>query len=328
MTPKQLLADISAGKFAPVYYFYGEEDFRMIEAEKYIAAQFISSKLHLTNYRRFDGKRISCADLMAELSVFPMLGERQMFAVSNIQHYKPTELERILKMLSPEDKNRVVVLSTPSAKKPKKDAAILKKMNQLAVVIEFKQLTPKESEEFIIARLRKAGFTIERDALTLLVELLAGNRGAAESEIEKLINYKTGGETITAEDIRTVAGGYQTYEVWDIGEYVVTGNTKQALSLVRKMISEGNTATSILFFLARHLVGLYLVQNNKPLDSSQRWLAYRYKAHAGVYSNARLEKMIVQVAKTDAELRRSKVKPERLLEMFILQLAGERSAHG
>jgi hypothetical protein len=37
--------------------------------------------------------------------------------------------------------------------------------------------------------------------------------------------------------------------------------------------------------------------------------------------------MIMQAAKTEGMLRRAKVKPERLLEMFILQLAGERTAH-
>ncbi len=327
MTPKQLLADISTGKFASVYYFYGEEDFRMIEAEKYIAAQFISSKLHLTNYRRLDGKRTPCADLLAELSVFPMLGERQIFAVTDIQHYKPTELERILKMLSPEDKNRVVVLSTPSSKKPKKDAAILKKMNQIAVVVEFKQLTPKEMEEFVVARLRKAEFGIDKDALKLLIELLSGNRGAAESEIEKLINYKSGADKITVEDIRAVAGGYQTYAVWDIGEHVVSGNTKQALNLIRKMLSEGVQAATILSFLSRHLIDLYIVKNNKSLEPSRRWLAFRYREKSGVYSNVQLERMIVQSARTEGQMRRAKVKPERLLEMFILQLAGERTSH-
>ncbi|PWB74208.1 DNA polymerase III subunit delta, partial [candidate division GN15 bacterium] len=316
MTPKQLLADITAGKFAPVYYFYGDEDFRMIEAEKFIAGHFISAKLHLTNYRRLDGKRTSCADLMAELSVFPMLGERQLFAVTDIQHYKPTELERILKMLSPEDKNRVVVLSTPSSKKPKRDAAILKKMNQIAVVVEFKQLTPAESEEFIVARLRKSGLAIEKNALKLLVELLAGNRGAMDSEIEKLVNYKAGAEKVTVEDIQAVAGGYQTYAIWDIGDFVVQGNTKKALSLIRKTLSEGVQATTILSFLTRHLIDLYLVQNNKPLEPNRRWLAYRLRDKAGIYKSQQLERMIVQAAKTEGELRRAKVKPERLLEMF------------
>ena len=327
MTPKQLLADISAGKFAPVYYFYGDEDFRIIEAEKFIAAQFISAKLHLTNYRRLDGKRTTCADLMAELSIFPMLGERQLFAVTDIQHYKPTELERIVKMLSPEDKNRVVILSTPSSKKPRKDAAILKKMSQIAEAVEFKQLTAKESEDLIVARLRKSGLTIERDALKLLIELLAGNRGAAESEIEKLVNYKAGTDKVTVEDIQAVAGGYQTYAVWDIGEFVVQGNTKQALSLLRKMQSEGVPAATILSFLSRHLIDLYLVQNNKQLEPSHRWMAFKFRDKTSIYSNSRLEQMIKLSAKTEGMLRRAKVKPERLLEMFILQLAGERTSH-
>ena len=156
-----------------------------------------------------------------------------MYVVSDIQHYKPTDLDRILKMISPDDKNRLIVLRTPSAKKPKKDAAILKKLGEVAVLVEFKQMTVEEMGNLITLRLNKANLKIDRNALKILLELLSGNRGAAESEIEKLINYKSTGDTITPEDIQNVAGGYQTYVVWDIGNHVVKGDTKKALSLVR-----------------------------------------------------------------------------------------------
>jgi len=328
LTPQKLLADISAGKFSPVYYFYGDEDFRIVEAEKYISSQFLPGQLLMTNSKRIDGKRTPVAELLAELSVFPMLGERQVFVVTDIQHYKPNDLERILKILTPPDKSRVIMFSTPSSKRPKKDAAILRKMNEAAEVVEFKQLTLLEMENLVAARLGKGSIKIERDALKLLTELLAGNRGAAESEIEKLVNYKASGETVTLEDIRTIAGGYQTYEVWDIGHHVVKGQTQKALSLIRRMISEGNTATGILYFLSRHLISLYLVQNNKPLEPTQRWMAFKYREQTGVYDNARLEQMIIQVVETDAQLRRAKVKPELLLEMLVLQIAGERPRRG
>ncbi len=109
-TAQQLVNDIAAGKFKPVYYFFGPEDYRIIEAEKFIATQFLPGTQRSTNYRRLDGRKTGAADLINELAAFPMLGEKQVIAVSDIQHYKPTDLQKILKMFSPTDPNRVIVL--------------------------------------------------------------------------------------------------------------------------------------------------------------------------------------------------------------------------
>jgi DNA polymerase III delta subunit len=86
-TPDDLQKLVRAGKYKPVYYFFGEDDYRIIEAEKYLVGQFIPEAQRITNYRRFDGKKMRCDDLLSELAVYPMLGERQVFAVKNIQSF-------------------------------------------------------------------------------------------------------------------------------------------------------------------------------------------------------------------------------------------------
>ena len=67
----------------PAYYFFGTEDYRIVEAEKYVARQFLPDRQLVTNYRKIDGKKTSCSDLLAELSSLPMLGERQVFGVTS-----------------------------------------------------------------------------------------------------------------------------------------------------------------------------------------------------------------------------------------------------
>ena len=81
-TPKKLVDDVTGGKFRPAYYFYGPEEYRLLEAIKFVAHQFLPKKQLTTNFRRLDGRRTKCDDLIAELSVFPMLGERQVPKVS------------------------------------------------------------------------------------------------------------------------------------------------------------------------------------------------------------------------------------------------------
>lgn len=329
MTPTKLLADIQAGKFAPAYYFYGSEDHRMMEAQKYLAGQFLPNKQLATNYRRVDGRRTSAADLIATLSVYPMLGERQVFVVTDIQHYKKEDLTRIAKLMTPPDPNRVLVFVTPAAKKPKKDATIFKVLSPLVKAVEFNKLTQEETAAQITGKLGKLSLKIDARALKLLTEMIAGDHGALTAEINKLANYKQPGETISEQDVRTMTSGYQVFQMWDVGNHITTGNGTQVLTCLRTMIAEGNSPTAILYFIGQHFVSLYLVKNGKPVpDAKRQWLANQYRQQARGFSADQLERIVLQIADTDAQLRRlpPHVKPEMILESLAMQLVSSKGA--
>ncbi len=320
MTPQKLFADISSGHFKPVYYFFGSEDFRIVEAEKYIAHQFLPRPQVSVNYRRIDGKRTSCADVIAELSVYPMLGERQVVAVTDFQSYKPTEIDRILKLLSPPDPNRVVIFSSPSTKAPKSKSAFLRKIAATAESVEFKRLMPEEMRRTIVARLGKAQMTIEPDALDLMVELLDGNRGAAEAELGKLIDYKEAGQAVTSDDVGQIAAGFQVHNVFRLADDVIAGDRVKVLHEIERLMAGGNSPTGILYFLGQHFITLYLFKNGRPLEANRRWLRGKFREQADRYKSEQLESIILEIARADSQMRRSSVKPELLLEQLIVKL--------
>ncbi|MDZ4723595.1 MAG: DNA polymerase III subunit delta [candidate division Zixibacteria bacterium] len=320
LTPKQLLNDISAGKFKTAYYFYGSEDYRIVEAEKYIAREFLPDKQLMTNYRRFNGRKVSCVEILSELSVYPMLGERQVFGITEFQSYKPTEIERILRLLSPPDPNRLVIFSSPSARAPKWDSAFIKNMAESATVIEFKKLTSVETESVIISRLTKLGYTITRDALDRLLDAVAGNRGALEGELEKLRDFKGDDKTIALDDVRAVTSGFQTYIVYSLADDVIAGKTTAALKNLHYLLLEGSTPTSIVYFLGEHFTNLYLVKNGKSLTSRFAWKAKDYRPQAQSFSNENLEKILIEIASVDSQLRNSPPSAALLLETLAINM--------
>lgn len=322
-TPGEFLKEISSGKFQPVYYFFGEDDYRIIEAEKYLASQFIPDLQLITNYRRFDGKKTACADLQAEIAVYPMLGEKQLIAVTNIQNYKKEDIDKILRMLTPVDPNRIVVLSSPADKAPKKKSAFYRNMTTAVMSIEFNKLTDIEVRRMVHRKLEKNNLKIDPEALTLLTELIAGNRGALEAEADKLLNYKEEGQTVTLEDIREVAAGYQAYTVFTLADHIIEGQSKKVLQQIEKLIADGNSPTGILYFLGLHFISLYKVKNNKQLEAHRRWLTYRFRSQAEKYENEQLEDILIEIARTDADLRKGKLKPALVLEALALKLTGE-----
>jgi DNA polymerase-3 subunit delta len=267
-----------------------------------------------------DGSKTKCTDLLAELSVYPMLGERQVFVVSDFQRYKPTEIDRVLQMLEPADPNRVVILTSPGSRTPKRSSAFFKKVSKAAESIEFGRLTQGETAGFVKRKLDRAGITAQPKALNILVELIAGNRGALEVELEKIIDYKAPGQELTVEDVRTVTSGYQVYSIFELADEIVQGNQARVLKHIHSLLAEGNSPTGALFFLGQHFISLYLVKNGKALEPYRRWLTSKFREQAENFDNPQLEQAILEVARVDAALRRERQKPQPVLEQLALSL--------
>jgi DNA polymerase-3 subunit delta len=324
MTPGELAKAISSGKFQSAYYFFGSEDFRMVEAEKFVAQRFLPESTLTTNFRRIDARKTKLPDLIAELSVYPMLGERQMFTIIDFQGYKPTELKRLTALLTPPDPNRVILFMTPSARAPKKNSALVKNMAQLAIVVEFNKLGDSEAGGNITAKFTKAGLTIEPDALARLIQMLAGSRGALVSETDKLINYKAGdpggANVVTLADIQTVVAGHEIYSIFDLADLIIAGNLPKALKLVDRLLGEGGSATGLLFFVTQHFLTLYNLKNGKPLEAYRKFLTRQFSEQAAKFSMAEMEGAIVALADTDAELRQQRISGRLALEGLIVSL--------
>jgi DNA polymerase-3 subunit delta len=320
LSPKKLHTDVAKGEFKNLYYFFGPEDYRISEATKYVAQQFLPDRQVATNFLRLDGRKTRCADLIAELSVFPMLGERQVFAVSSFQSYKPTEVERILKLLVPADPVRIVILTSPSDKTPKKNSAFFKKVSLVANCVEFPRLDRDSATMQVSSKLSKAGLEIEPQARDILVSLLAGNRGALDSEVAKLIDYKEPGGTITVADIEQSAAGYEVITVFQLGGEIAGGDHLRVLQRVKRLLREGGTPTGILFFLGQHFMSLYLVKAGKSLEPNRRWLEREFRPQAAGFSLAQLERAIQLIAQADADLRRKRTPPELVLDQLVLQM--------
>lgn len=322
ITPRTLRTEVSAGKFHPAYYFYGADDYRIVEAEKYLVHSFMPDMQKLTNCRKMDGRKASCTDVLMELATLPMLGEKQAVIVSNIQSYKPTEVDKILKLLTPPDPNRLVILTSPVAKAPKSKSAFVNKMEKLVQVVEFKKIAQADVQKIISSRLQKAEIGIEPLALTLLSELVAGSLGPMEAEINKLINYKQAGETVTESDISAVCSGYAKYSIFALADEIVAGRTKMVLQMIGKLITDGNPPFVIASLLQAHFISLYLVKAGKKPLGNRTFLVPKFRQQAGQYDQSRLEQIIIEIAATDAEFRQQALKPEAALEILALKMIG------
>lgn len=324
-SPGELLKNVSAGRFKPAYYFFGAEDFRITEAIKFLASKFLPESERATNFRRLDGRKTSVADLIVELSSLSLLGDRRVVAVSNFQSYKPTEWKKVLVLMEGSDPTRLVVFSSPSSVLSRGRAAFVKKaffkgVSKVAETVEFNRLTPREMAPKVRSRLGKADIKIDPKALQLLTEMLAGSHGGFQSEIDKLIDFKSSGETVTIDDIRKVCSGYEVFNIFDLADSIIAGQTKLVLKMINRLLADGNGPVTIGILLQQHFMSLFLVKGGRNPLGNRQWLANKFRGQAVQYTSERLEQIIRDIARCDANMRGGDLKPEAALEMMVLGL--------
>jgi DNA polymerase-3 subunit delta len=325
VSPEKLLQSITAGKFKPAYYFFGEEDYRIAEAIKFLARKYLSEAEFRTNFLRFDARKISTRDLISELCSLSLLGDKRVLVVANFQSYKPNEWKAILAALAQPDATRLVIMTSPSSVLVRGRGAFVKKVFFKGVsgaieTVEFNRQTPAEMAGQVKRRLRRADLEIDSDALRLLTEMLSGNRGGFQGEVDKLINYKQSGETVTVDDIKQICCGYEVFNIFDLADRIVERQTRLVLKMVDKLLSDGSSPVMIGILLQQHFMNLLLVQGGHNPMGNKAWLKSKFLQQAGRYDAARLEQIVCDIARCDADLRGGNLKPEPTLEMLVLGL--------
>jgi DNA polymerase-3 subunit delta len=330
VTPNDLIKELDKGKFKPVYYFYGPEDYRIKEAEKAVVRKFLPKSLLKTNHTTLSASKQKIDDILTELSVFPMLGENQIFTISDIQNFSPQDIEKIFKLLSPPDPNRVVILTSPSSKTPRKRSKALNILTSKAAAIEFGKFSGDRSAKKALAMLKEYEIEIEPEALNILVMLAGGDMGGLVSEINKLVDYVGPSGKITKADVAAVGSDYQVFQVYELADHIAHRDLDKALDTLSFLMRKGETVSRLLFWMSEHFIDLYLVQNDKPLSPGKAAISWKYKKQVANFTNSQLEEIIRLMADADTSAR-SNIKPERMIiEKLIFEICGMeiKGSHG
>jgi DNA polymerase-3 subunit delta len=120
-------------------------------------------------------------------------------------------------------------------------------------------------------RLSRHGLKADNAAAALLAERIEGNLLAAHQEIEKLALLLPAGE-LTAETVMESVADSARYDVLQVGEAAMRGQTSRALRIVEGLHAEGIDATLVLWAVNKDLQWIlkaqHLMENGHNADSA------------------------------------------------------------
>jgi len=297
---EEILRDISARKFAPVYFLHGEEAFFIDKIEDTIEKHALTEGEKGFNQTILYGKDVDPLTLLDYLRRYPMMSERQVVILREAQ-----EMKGINELLSYVENPMPTTLFVVCFKHKKYDMStkLGKALKAKATVFEAKKLYDNQVADWINSYCKTQGMSIEPKAAALLAEYLGTELSKVANEIGKLALNLSKGTAVTEKHIETYVGISKDFNVYEL-QKAFAGRDLKKIALIRHYF-EANirknplivTISSLFSFFSKVYM-LHFVKSSsdaekvKTLELRSDWFLKDYKLAAGNYTPAQTRKIL------------------------------------
>lgn len=336
---KALHAALKKRVFDPVYYLFGEDDFLKEQQTRDLIAAAVDPATRDFNLELRRASELDAEALDALLSTPPMLAERRVVVLRDVDKMKKAARTLLDRYLARPAHDTVLVLVSPSGAKADKT------LSERATSVEYAPLTGDRLPRWVAYHAQHVlGRTITPEAVALLVEAVGGDLAQLAVELEKLSSYTT--ETIDERAVSDVVGVRRGESLGDLLDAVAAKDASTALALVPIVLQlPKTTAVSIVMALTVQTLALGHGEATLAAGTSQRALFNELMAllkdtgafphrpwgeavnvwtkHAARWTAADIDAALHALLATDAALKETRLSsPEQLLATLVLALCG------
>ncbi|MFL5621007.1 MAG: DNA polymerase III subunit delta [Gemmatimonadaceae bacterium] len=339
---KALHAALKSRVFDPVYYLFGEDDFLKEQATRDLVEAAIEPSTRDFNLETRRASELDTETLDALLSTPPMLAERRVVVLRDVDKLKKGARTLLDQYLARPAHDTVLVLVAPSGVKPDKA------LSANATVVEYAPLTGDRLPRWVSYHAQHMlGRAITPEAVTLLVEAVGGDLAQLAVELEKLASYAT--ETIDEHAVADVVGVRRGESLGDLLDAIAAKDVDTAIGLISIILQLPKTnAVSIVMALTVQTLALGFGEATLAAGTSPRGLFNEFMAllkdtgafpfrpwgeavnawtkHASRWTAAEIDAALHALLAADAALKETRLSsPEQLLTTLVLALCSRSS---
>ncbi len=279
---------------------------------------------------RFAGKEIDFKTVIDELRTVSMWGDRRMVIVDDADDFVSDHRSALEKYVEAPAKKSVLVLQVKSWPKTTR---LAKQLAQSGLDIECSELKGAALSKWLVDTAKEAHHvTLQRDAAALLIELIGEELGMLAQELDKLATFVGPKQTITAEAVRGLVGGWRTETTWAMTDGVRDGHLAEALHALDQLLDAGEAPLKLLGgigFVFRKLAYATELSRSQPLPQALKdagvfprdvTAAEQYLRRMG---RAKAERLLHMLVSIDSGLKGSNPLPDRVqMEHLLFRLSG------
>ena len=329
-----LKQDLKNHTVGSLYVIGGEEAYLK---QHYLAAldkEVVDETFRDFNYTVFEGASLTAEDLRDTVDSFPMMAERRMIVVKDLDIFKPTaalkdELPAILSDL-PEFVCLVFYYDTRELK-PDKRTKLYASIAKTGCIANFSQLERHDLIPWVKRHVRAAGKQIDNDTCDYLLFICGTSMTNLLSEIEKACAHSAT-DSVKKSDIDAVCTKVLDAVTFDLTDAITAQRFDRALGLVQELIAQKNEPIVLLAAVARHMQRLYAArlaleahssetQLMELLGSKSPYYARKMQQSAAQLSVKWLRRAVLLCGESDVAMKSAGSDRQKVLELLLLQLA-------
>jgi len=243
---EQILADLRAKKYAPIYFLMGEEPYYID-----VLSDFIQNHVLDDSEKEFDqtilyGKEVDINMVINAAKRYPMMGGYQVIIIKEAQLIK--EWDNLVHYISNPLKSTILVFCYKYGTPDKRKKWFLDVRNT-AVVFESTKLRDYQVESWIKDYCKTKNVGIDDKAVAMLSEFLGTDLSKLVNELDKLLITKpSDAKRITPELVETNIGISKDFNVFELQSALVSKDVLKANRIVR-YFSENKKANPLVMVL-------------------------------------------------------------------------------
>ncbi len=329
MTALELMEQLESGKWHPVYFLYGEEDFFQRELVAALTRRWITPDNRDFNFETFDAKTSSVHEWIGACKTLSFFGGEKLVIVHSLDEFKwdDANVPPLLDYVSDPVPDACLVLSARKADRKRKIYKALTKIKGAGECT-----APREAAlvPWLRNRAKESGRTLTTDAARLMVERVGPKPGLLASELEKVITFAGKVKSIDEQAVREVVGETRQEDWFAITNALQSKNTAQSLKVLRNQLEHGVEPVNLLGSISGQFRLIWEVKYHQNMGTPPSHIAQKMGIHpfrvkqalryAGKFSEKHLREGFRSLFQADRELKGSGKAPEGILETLVLSL--------
>ena len=267
--------DLSSGALGCAYIFYGEESYLREHYLEQLRKKLVPSGFEEFNYHQLDGKELTIQQLIETVEAMPMMAERTLIVVSDLDLFKLNEEQRDKLITLLEDLPPycclVFVYDVLEYKPNRTMKKLCKAISTTVSAVEFRAASSSDLVTWIARRFKALEKEIDRQNAEYLIFLCGGLMTGLVPEINKVAAYAKG-KVVTKKDIDAVADPILSAEVFKLTDAVAQKNYDLAASILGDLLKMQIEPIMILAALGSQLRRIYTARMALDNGKDRYWL--------------------------------------------------------
>ena len=328
MSLKELQNILQAGTVPGLILLYGQESFFVEKGMLAVRDAVVTPENRDFNLTQFYGKDFVPNDVVEQARTFPVFAERRLVMIKNIHESRAEQLETLLDYVEDPVPETVLLLTAEKIDARRKIFQLFKKNG---VSIEFKKIYENQLPSFVRDLAKSSNLCLTAGALKLFCKRVGTNLAEAQGEMEKLVGYLGERDLADEADVAAIVSDTRIESIFDLTDAMGRGDRSTALTLLDRLLAEGQAPLMILAMMTRHFRQMWkiseLVSQKVPQSELPRRVGaspYFLKGlmqQATRFDHRQYRQVFNRLLETDLALKSSGGEPSMQLEQLLLEIA-------